>query len=101
MPVEKERRHFLSLANVLTILGMAGAVAASYAALSADNADTKRRVTTLEAGEQKTHQLIKENAGEIKKDVRSTQEKVDLILIEIRAMQAVQRDRERRSSNPQ
>ena len=99
--MEREQRHFVSVGNILTILGMIGAIAASYAALSADNADTKRRVTTLEAGEQKTHQLIKENAGEIKKDVRSTQEKVDLILIEIRAMQAVQRDRERRSSRPQ
>lgn len=101
MPVEKERRNFVSLGNVLTILGMAGAVAASYAALSADNAATKQRVTALEAGELKTHSLIKDNAGEIKKDVKATQEKVDLILIEIRAMQAVQRDRDRRERSRQ
>lgn len=99
--VEKERRTYFSVANVLTILGMLGALAASYATLSADNADTKRRVTHLEHGEQKTHQLIKENAKEIKSDIAETKQNVNLILQEIRAMQAVQRDRDRRERREQ
>lgn len=94
--IEKERRQFLSLANVLTLLGMAGAIVGSYAAISADNADTKRRVTHLEAGEQKTHSLIKENAQEVKNEVRETKDAVQLILRKLDAMEAVQRERERR-----
>lgn len=86
----------MSLGNVLTLLGMLGAIAGSYAALSADNADTRRRVTHLEAGELKTHQLIKENSKEIKDDIKETKDGLNVILQEIRAMQAVQRDRERR-----
>lgn len=94
--IEKERRQFLSLANVLTLLGMAGAIVGSYAAISADNADTKRRVTHLEQGEQKTHTLIKENAAEVKNEVRETRDAVQLILRKLDSMEAVQRERDRR-----
>ena len=95
--IEKERRNFLSLANVLTLLGMAGAIVGSYAALSADQADNKRRIIHLESGEQKTHSLIKENAKEIKNDVRETKDAVQLILRKLDSMEAVQRERDRRA----
>jgi len=74
---EKDRRRFMSLGNVLTILGMLGAVAASYGTLSADNARQKERVDTL-----------KEETKEIKKDVKDTKESVNLILQHLKAMEA-------------
>lgn len=92
--VDKDRRKIMTPGNVLTALGMLGAMAVSYATLSADNADTKRRVQHLEAGEVKTHQLIKENASDIKREVSETKNNVEIILRELRSMQAVDRERE-------
>ena len=74
---EKDRRRFMSLGNVLTILGMLGAVAVSYGTLSADNARQKERVDTL-----------KEETKEIKRDVKDTKESVNLILQHLKAMEA-------------
>ena len=91
MPVEKERRHFVSLGNVLTILGMLGAVGASYVTLASDSATTKQRLATLEKRNDETRTEIKSVAHEIKGDVQ-------LILRKLDAMEAVQRHerRERR-----
>ena len=91
MPVEKERRHFVSLGNVLTLLVMAGGVAGTYAALASDNASTKERLATLEKRNDETRTEIKSVAHEIKGDVQ-------LILRKLDAMEAVQRHerRERR-----
>ena len=96
LKVEKERRSYFSVANILTVLGMVGAIVLGYGTLAADNADTKRRVITLEYGEQKTHSLIKENAREVKNEVRETRDAVQLILRKLDSMEAVQRERERR-----
>jgi hypothetical protein len=100
--VEKERRHYLSLGNVLTLLGMAGAIAASYAALSADNADTKRRVTVVESRQSEdrgnTQKLIHEKAADLKGELTETKNQVkqigsdvQRILIKLEAMEAVRR----------
>lgn len=77
----------------ITILGMLIGLGGTYAALSAENADTKRRITHLESGEIKTHQLIQSNAREIKSDLTETKQNVNLILQELKAMQAVERER--------
>ena len=100
MPVEKERRHFVSLGNVLTILGMLGAVGASYVTLASDNASTKERLATLEKRNDETRTEIKSVAHEIKGDVKEVKGDVQLILRKLDAMEAVQRH-ERRAGRPQ
>lgn len=93
--VGKERRTYFSLANVLTLLAMAGSLAAVWATNAADNADTKRRVTHLEQGSQATRNLIKDTVDPVARDVKETKDSVNMILQELRSMQAVERERER------
>lgn len=97
--LNKDRRHFVSVGNVLTILGMLGALAASYGTLYADGATTKERLNTLEKRNEETRQEIKTVAQEIKADVKEVKGNVDLILRKLDSMEAVnkaERARERR-----
>lgn len=87
--MDKERRHYISVGNVLTMLGIAGAIAASYATLSADNATTRQRITDLEHRNAETRQDLKETAHEIKSDVKEVKGDVQLILRKIDAIEAV------------
>ena len=96
MTLEKDKRRFVSLGNILTILGMAGAIAGSYAAMSADNADTKRRIAALESRNEETRREIKDVAHEIKGDVKEVKSDVQTILRKLDSMQAVERDRSER-----
>ncbi len=93
--IDRSRRHYFSVGNVLTLLMMFGALAGVWGTNAADNADTKRRVTTLEQGEQSTRKIIKDTGDEIKSDVKETKQVMNMILQELRAMQAVERERER------
>ena len=97
MTIEKNRRHFVSPGNILTILAMFGALAGSYATLYADNADTKRRITTLEQRNEETRKEIKEVAHEIKGDVKEVKGDVQLILRKLEGMEAVNRAERRRT----
>lgn len=74
-----------SLGNILTILGMLGAMAAGWATLAGENATQKERVDN-----------IKKEAAEIKQDVKETKENVQLILRKMEAAEAV-RAAERRA----
>ena len=84
MSIENNRRRFVSLGNILTILAMATAVAVTYADNRVENARQKERVDNL-----------KDEAKEIKKDVKETAKNVDLILRKLDAWEATQRERER------
>lgn len=75
-----------SLGNILTVIGMIGAMAAGYATLAADNAQQKERVDNL-----------KEQAKDIKKDVQETKENVQLILRKLDSMEA-ERKAERKAA---
>ena len=86
MPIEKERRSYFSLANVLTILAMLGAMAGVYATNAADNAKQKERVDNL-----------KEETKEIKRDVKDTKHSVELILRKMEGWEAAQRERDRQA----
>ncbi len=79
MPLEKDKRRFVSVGNVLTILGMVAAIAVAYADNRVEGARQKERVDNL-----------KDEAKEIKRDVKETNGKVDLILRKLEAMEAVQ-----------
>lgn len=69
--------HEISIGNVLTVLAMAGSLVAVYADTSAENAKQKERVDNL-----------KEQAREIKQDVKATNENVQLILRKLDSMEA-------------
>ena len=90
MPLEKDKRRFASIGNILTILTMAAAVAMSYADNRVENARQKERVDAL-----------KEQAHEIKKDVKETKENVQLILRKLDAMEAAQKATERADARRQ
>lgn len=77
----------ISLGNILTVLGMLGAMAVGYATLAADNAQQKERVDNL-----------KSDAREIKKEVKETKENVQLILRKLDAMEAERKASERRAA---
>ena len=79
MPLEKDKRRFVSIGNILTILGMAAAVAIAYADNRVENARQKERVDNL-----------KEKVEEVRTDSKDTNSKVDLILRKLEAMEAVQ-----------
>jgi hypothetical protein len=87
MSLEKERRKYVSLGNLLTILAMAGAIAGTYAQSSAEQAKQKERVDNL------TKQI-----DEVKKDGKDTNRKVELILRKLDAAEAVDFDRRRREA---
>lgn len=87
MPIEKDKRRFVSVGNVLTILGMVTAVAVTYADNRVESARQKERVDNL-----------KEEAHEIKRDVKETNKNVDLILRKLEAMEAVQNAERRRAA---
>ena len=87
----------MSTGNILTILAMFGALAVSYATLSADTADTKRRLSTLEQRNEETRKEIKEVAHEIKGDVKEVKGDVQLILRKLEGMEAVNRAERRRT----
>ena len=76
--------HEFSLSHILTVLAMAGSLVAVYADTSAENAKQKERVDNL-----------KEQAREIKADVKATNENVQLILRKLDAMEAARIARER------
>jgi len=84
MKLEKERRHFVSLGNALTILGMFAAGASGYAALAADNATQKERVDNL-----------KRETAEIKADGKDTKENVQKILNKLIEMEAARKANDR------
>lgn len=86
MNVEKNRHTYFSLANVLTLLAMTGAIATVWVALAADNAKQKERVDNLN-----------EETKEIKRDVKDTKENVQLILRKLEGWEATQRERDRQA----
>lgn len=88
MSLNKERRHFVSIPNVLTILAMAGGLAAGWITLAADSATQKERITNVAS------QVV-----EIKQDVRDTKQNVELILRKMIEIEAARKsdDRDARS----
>ena len=89
--MEKDRRHFVSLGNVLTILAFAGALATGWVALAADSADTKRRVTVVEARQQEDRQTTQVIVKEVKDDVKETKHDVQLILRKLVEMETARK----------
>ena len=75
---------------------MLGAIAGVYAGNAAENADTKRRLTVVEARQEEARREIKETAHEIKLDVKDTKNDVQLILRKLDTMEALQRQRAER-----
>ena len=85
-----------TIGNVLTILTMLFAIGGVWATVSADNADTKRRVDTVEKRTDEDRRDGKEDRKEIKQDVKDTKEIVQQIMRKLDALDAAQRERDRR-----
>ena len=77
----------ISLGNVLTVLGMIAGLAATWATLSADNADTKRRVTVMEERQKEDRREIKQSVKETQQDVKDVKNDVQQIRIMLERMQ--------------
>ena len=79
--------HKFSLGNVLTILGMLAAIAASWATLSADNADTKRRVTTVEDRQKEDRRATTKSLEKVESKLETVGADVQKILGKLEAME--------------
>ena len=79
MPKEEPKHHF-SIGNILTIVTMVLGMAGGYATLAGENAQQKERVDNL-----------KQEAKEIKRDVKETKDNVQLILRKLDSMEAERR----------
>lgn len=95
MVIERNRRNYFSVGNILTILGMIGAIASVWVATAADNADTKRRVTAVESRQQEDRETTQRSVSEVKGDVKQIKSDVQSILLKLEAMQATQNERVR------
>ena len=74
------------LSQVLAIAGMLGAIGGVWGTLSADNADTKRRVDTVEKRQAEDRELARREQWEIKKEVKQISENVTQIRILLESM---------------
>ena len=94
----KERRTFVSIANIATLLGILLAVGGAWAERVADATDVKRRVTTIEERALEDRGRITEERKQLQKEVKETNDNVQKILIKLETMDAVQKaERERRT----
>jgi hypothetical protein len=79
--------HKISLGNIVAVLGMLAGLGATWATLSADSADTKRRVTTVEDRQKEDRRDIKQRLEQFDERSRRTDENVQKILGKIEAME--------------
>ena len=88
MAADDHKNGKISLTTVLTILGMLAGLAGVWGTLSADNASVKQRVIELERRVENDKQETRADVKEIKTDVKSTNEAVQLILRKLDVMEA-------------
>ena len=96
MSPEKDRRKFVSIGNILTILAMLGSLVAGGWTLASEQERVKARIDRLEEQNKNTREELKTTAHEIKVDVKEVKTNVDLILRKLDSMEAV-RASERRA----
>jgi hypothetical protein len=73
--------HKLSLANIVAALGMVGAIGATWATLSAENASVKNRLQTVEDRQKEDRKETKERLQRIEDRVQNTDKNVQEIRI--------------------
>jgi hypothetical protein len=76
-----------SLGNVLTVIGLLAGLGGVWGTLSADNADTKRRVQTVEERVKEDRREFRSEQKEIKSDVKDVKNEVTQIRILLERMQ--------------
>lgn len=81
---------------ILTIVGMLGGLLGVWGTISADNADTKRRVSEIERRHEETQKDYKTTVKEIKTDVKETKQDVQTVLRKLEVIEALQRRSEAR-----
>lgn len=75
------------LGTALAIVVALGGISAAWTNLAADNADTKRRVTTIEQRQEEDRRTLRDEQREIKDDVKDVKSNVDLILRKLDRME--------------
>lgn len=83
--------------QAIAALSLLGAVVTAWVAVAADNADTKRRVTSLEQQHAEQKQEQKQAVQELKKDVNDVKQDVQTVLRKLDTLEALQRAQERRT----
>lgn len=83
---DEKRNGRLSLANVLTIVGMLGALVGVWVTVNVDAADTKRRVDTVEKRQIEDRAETKSDVKEVKQDIKDVKNEVQAIRILLERM---------------
>ena len=86
MAKETEMRAWLG--TVLAIVVALAGVSTAWTNLAADNADTKRRLSTVEQRQEEDRRTQREEQREIKADVREVKGNVELILRKLDRMES-------------
>lgn len=96
MAIERDQRKFFSVANVLAMIGTVVMIGAAWGERVADAADTKRRLTVVEARQAEDRVTGKEDREVIKRSVKETNDNVQLILRKLDSFEAVRQAERRR-----
>lgn len=80
---------------VLSVIIAAGGLLTWVGSIAADNADLKRRISTVEDRAKEDRKATRESIGEVKEHVKVIDQNVQIILQTVRSMEAVQRERAR------
>lgn len=87
---EQKKKMYLSFANIITLIAVAGGGIASYATLYADVKENKTEIINLKVNEVKKDALDKESRDqvradvkEVKQDVKDLQKDIQTILREV------------------
>lgn len=91
--VEKDRRTYLSLTNVLSMLLLFTMLGAGWMTLASENTDTKRRVTVLEGRQAEDRKNAKQAQEKLEGKLDKVDDNVQAILREIFAMKRLRRER--------
>lgn len=91
MQEEKKRNGLVLLVTLVSLVVSVLVIGSYVVAIAGDNADTKRRVDTVEKRQSEDREMIRRDQQEIKQDVKDTKQDVQTILRKLDAIEAEQR----------
>lgn len=87
----------MRISHAIAGLSLLGAIISAWVALAADNADTKRRVSSLEQQHAEQREEARSVTKEIKSDIKETKQDVQTVLRKLETLEALQRAADRRN----
>lgn len=97
---DEKKNGRLPLSTVALIVGIIGGPLAVWGESQLERGATKEKITTIERRQEEDRRVTRENISEVKDHVKIIDQNTQIILQEIRAMQAVQRAERRERSRP-